>query len=162
MTEFRKPLPGQKKPFAAEITFFDEGQQRVMLQKQLADYYRYFLETQEGLERATIDENKNLAMTALETFRALFCDVDQFRDDISAKAFLSSMTSEKDETVLQKLCDWRELLLESLHLENGIVTLDADQVEDLTEKVEPFTKTPPDLAEDISAPAAWPLVQMVK
>ncbi|KAI9873628.1 MAG: hypothetical protein M1830_010773 [Pleopsidium flavum] len=162
VTEIRRTLPNQNQPFAADITFFDEAVRRLILQKHLGNYYRYFLESQEGLDRTTIDDNKTLAMTALETFRALFCDLDEFHNDICAKTFLSALTSEKDEQVLPQLYDWTDLLLSSLHADSGTVFLQASTVEDLADLVEPFTRTPPALDEETSPPAPWPLVQIVK
>lgn len=162
MTEIRKALPGQKKPFAAEIILFDEAVRRSIIQKHVENYYRYFVESQEGLDRSTVDDNKNLAMTALETFRALFCDRDEFHDDQSAKTFLKTLKSGTDEQILLKLHGWTDTLLSMVHAENGIVYRDAYKIEDLAEQIEPFTRTPCVLNEDSSEPAPWPLVQIVR
>jgi len=149
-------------PFAAEITFFDEAVRRLILQKHLENYYRYFLESQEGLDRATMDDSKTLAMTALETFKALFCDLSEFQDDVCAKNYLSTLTSENDERILLKLYEWTDLLLCSFRADSGIVFREASTVEELADKVEPFTRTPCALEEESSVPAPWPLVQIVK
>lgn len=162
VTEIRKALPGQRKPFAAEILLFDEAERRSIIQKHVENYYQYFVESQEDLDRALVDNNKLHAMTALETFRALFCDRDEFLDDRCATAFLKNLKSGKDKQVLLKLHGWTDTLLSTLHAENGIVCRDAHTMEELSEQIEPFTRTPCVLNEDSSAPAPWPLVRIVR
>jgi len=136
---------------------FDEAERRSIIQKHVENYYQYFVESQEGLDRSLVDHNKLHAMTALETFRALFCDRDEFHDDRCAMAFLR-----RDKQVLLKLHEWTDTLLSTLHAENGIVCRDAHTIEELSEQIEPFARTPCVLSEDSSEPAPWPLVRIVR
>lgn len=118
----------------------------------------------EELDEDTAQAYEMAARTALECLTALFRDHEEFADEESAAEFLNTATSAEDPTLLSKLVRWKDSLLHRLGVDDdGVTRFEACELLDITEKIQPFTKTVYKTdAAGRQQPSPWPLVKIVR
>lgn len=89
-TEYSCAFPNQRKAFAASIRYFDIKKIRTVLKGMLDDYNLFVFENDRDWDDDQRTQFKRAMQNALKTFRVLFCDLEQFKDDQVAKEYLKS------------------------------------------------------------------------
>jgi len=146
-------------PFTAEILYYPVSRCRELLHEQLRAY-RLFHFQKDGVWNA--DQEKKYARaadTALETFRTLFCDHEQFESPRSAKGSLQSDFLESRNGLLETMVGWFQEHFHGYSTENDASYQQfADNSADgLNRLVDPLT-TPNHRMDE---PSLWPLVEKV-
>jgi len=126
------------------------------------EYFEYYREPHEDLEPAEKEEGLHLATTALEAFRALFCNHRDFATDEAATEFLSTAKSASDPVILTQLIARVKQLLATEQVFDGIGAGNADTAEELGQLIERFVK-PVSVADgDPPRASLWPIVRIVR
>jgi hypothetical protein len=105
-------------------------------------------------------ENYTDIRTVLDTFRALFCDLEEFETEEKAQEYLDCNGSESNEGALEKLAAYAQGVI-SDHLNGQYhVSVDASTVEELLFKLQPY---PYSLSgeEGQTSSSPWPLVSVI-
>lgn len=102
--------------------------------------------------------------TAIETFKAIFGNRDELRDEEAINGFLAAATSADNRYILHTLYKWMEAAMTQYGAEEGLLHLTAHTVEELSRKMEPFVRTCTHILGDEggSSPSLWPLVEIVR
>ena len=164
ITEYGPPWPSQKTPFRAEVTFLGREEVRKMIRDQFKAYYDYQFGDQAAMEPDALDELGAAHETAIETFKALFSNKDDFSDDDTIEDFFSTATSAEDRHILQTLNAWLDATMAEYGADDGLIYFDANTSEELASRVQHFVKTCTD-REDFQhrpAPSLWPVVEIIR
>ena len=163
ITEYKNAWPGQKTPFRAEIIFYGLDKIRTIIQDNFRAYYNYSIADIENEDQETKEELSACQETALETFKALFANRDEFRNEEKIKNFFGTAKSERDKDILQILQKWVEKIMIQHGANDEVLCLNAHTVEDLASEVQPFANTCP-YRDDDGRPtlSLWPLVEIVR
>ena len=164
ITEYKNAWPGQKTPFMAEIKFYGLDKIRTIIRHEFGAYYNYSIADIGNESQETQDELSACQETAVEIFKALFADREEFCNEDAIEDFFSTATSAEDRNVLNTLVKWVERIMIEYGANDGLLRLNAYSVEELAGKVAPFTKTCTSMANDEGrlSPSLWPLVEIVK
>lgn len=126
------------------------------------DFCRHKLEPRDDLDDEAVEELQSRCNTALEVFQALFGDRAEFADPLSISTFLNGATDKGNQYLLDRLITWADALVSKYTKKDGTVFRKAYTVAELTNQVEPFTKTVNTLEGETPTPSPWPLVGVVK
>jgi hypothetical protein len=97
-------LSWQNSPFAAEIRYFPMKECRQLLEELLGQYNFYTFEKEEDWTDEDRNEYSQLADTAIQTFRTLFCGSTEFRSQAAAENVLSySYTNDRKQGLLDTM-----------------------------------------------------------
>lgn len=148
----------------AEIKFYGLDKIRIIIQHEFRAYYNYSIADIDNEDQETQDELCVCHETAVETFKALFANRDEFRNEDAIEGFFSTATSAEDKDILHTLHNWVEGIMTEYGADDGLICLNAHTVEELARKVEPFAKTCTNFANDQGrlTPSLWPLVEIVR
>ena len=133
-----------------------------IIQEHFKEYFQHYYESTEELDDAAMEESEHRASTAVEAFRAMFCDRKEFATDEAATAFLSLAESADDTILLNKLYSWTKQLMSSEKVIDGIATRCADTAVELGGYLERFVKTVSVPEGEPAVHSAWPLVKIVR
>lgn len=164
ITEYKQAWPGQKTPFMAEIKFYGLDKIRNIVQHEFRAYYNFTIADIDDENEETQDELSACQETAVEIFKALFANREEFHDEDTIEDFFSTATSADDRKILNTLIKWVQRIMVEHGANDGSLCLNADSVEELADKVAPFTKTCTYVANDEGRlnPSLWPLVEIVR
>ncbi|MCJ1399570.1 hypothetical protein MMC11_002772 [Xylographa trunciseda] len=162
VTEYCKAWPMQKQPFAAEIVFFEPTKRQAIIREHFRDYYVHYCESLDGLDRDAYEESEHRASTGFEAFRALFRNRAEFATDQAATLFLSSATSENDETILDQLFSWTQQLVLMEEAASGLASYFADTAEELGGKLKRFVQTVSFPQGFDQVASFWPIIRIVR
>lgn len=158
-TEYSCAFPKQRKAFAASIRYFDIKKIRHVLQGMLEDYNLFVFENDRDWDDDQRTQFKRAMQNALKTFRVLFCDLEQFKDDQLAKDFLKTNWEVQSVNALGMFLDSCEKKLkDKITFEHGYAEfIEASTRVKLRDMIDPLTgaKAKGD------QPALWPLVRYV-
>ncbi|KAK5017572.1 hypothetical protein LTR39_001472 [Cryomyces antarcticus] len=109
-------------------------------------------------EEKEIYQSKYLA--ALQTFRELFCERDEFADEQKTHGYLKAAYVEPRVVVLERLTSWcQEQLQEYNNYEGGYShVVEKDTVQDLAEDLDSYVSS----SNSPRTAALWPLVDKVE
>ncbi|MCJ1396569.1 hypothetical protein MMC18_009460 [Xylographa bjoerkii] len=162
VTEYQNAWPMQKKPFAAEIVFFEPTKREAFMREHFRDYYVHYCEPIDELDNDALEESEHRASTGFEAFRALFRDRAEFATDQAAILFLSSATSENDSTILDQIFSWTQQLVLAEQAASGLASYSADTAEELGGKLKRFVQTVSFPMGYDQVASLWPIVRMVR
>lgn len=164
ITEYKHAWAGQKTPYMAEIKFYGLDKIRTIIQNEFRAYYNYSIADIHSADQETQGELSEGRETAVETFKALFANRDEFCTEEAIEGFFETATSAKDQYILHTLHKWVEGLMREYGADEGVLCLNAHAVEELVNKIEPFSKTPTSMADDEGRrnPSLWPLVEIIR
>ena len=147
----------------AEIKFYGLDKIRTIIQQNFQAYYNYSIADIDNVDKETHDELSAYQETALETFKALFANKDEFGSEDGIEDFFSTAKSAGDKDILHILQTWVEMIMIECGANDGLLWLNAYSVEELAGKVEPFANTCPYVDDDgRPTPSLWPLVEIVR
>lgn len=163
ITEYKNAWPGQKTPFRAEIIFYGLDKIRTIIQHNFRAYYKYSIANIDNEDQESKEELSACQETALETFKALFANRDEFRHEEKIRNFFRPANSEGDKDIIHTLLKWVEKIMIQYDANDGMLCLNAHTVEELAGEVEPFANTCPYVDDDgRPTPSLWPLVEIVR
>ncbi|CZT23891.1 uncharacterized protein RCC_09606 [Ramularia collo-cygni] len=158
-TEYSSAFPTQRKAFAASIRYFDIKKIRSVLEGMLDDYNLFTFENDRDWDDEQRTQFKRAMQNALKTFRVLFCDLTEFKDDNVAKEFLKANWQDTSVDAIGMFLDSCEKKLkDKITLNLGYAEfIEASTRTRLRDLVDPLTgaKAKGD------KPALWPLVRYV-
>lgn len=160
-TEYECPFPGQTKKFAAKIEYFSMRDISNLLNKMIQDFFTWTFIRPSDLDAEEMQELQRLCTSAFNTFRALFCDKEEFESQTAGAEWLrSKYAAANKEEALSTLIEWcRELLGENEADESGnIEYTDADTQDELLEQLTPMVTS----NSQYETPAVWPLVRKIR
>lgn len=148
----------------AEIRFYGLDKIRTIIQHEFRAYYDYTIAKIGNQNQETQEELSECQETAVETFKALFANRYEFRNDEAIEDFFSCATSAEDKNILHILHKWVEGTMIEYGADEGLLCLNAHTAEELAGKVEPFANTCTDVKNDEGrqTPSLWPLVEIVR
>lgn len=147
----------------AEIRFYGLGKIRTIIQHEFRAYYNYSIADIDNKDQETREELSACQETALETFKALFANRDEFRNEEAIECFFSTAKSAEDNDILHILQKWVEMTMVEYEADNGLLCLNAHTGEELAGKVEPFANTCTDVDDKgRPIPSLWPLVKIIR
>ncbi|KAF2478666.1 hypothetical protein BDY17DRAFT_56323 [Neohortaea acidophila] len=129
-----------------------------MLQEQLWDYnvYQFERDQQWAPEIVTGYQLKN--QNAFKTFRTLFCDLLEFKDNDRARETLEKAYNKNDNRLLEKIVGSCEEKLRNKITDQGYFEWRAaNTLEALRKKIDPLTLS----GRKFDQPALWPLIRQV-
>lgn len=148
----------------AEIKFYGLDKIRNIVQHEFRAYYNFTIANIDDENQETKDELSACQETAVEIFKALFANREEFRNEDTIEDFFGTAESAKDRDMLNTLIKWVERIMVEYGANDGLLCLNAYSVEELAGKVAPFTKTCTHVANDEVRPypSLWPLVEIVR
>jgi hypothetical protein len=135
---------------------------KTIIKDHLREYFEHYCEPCEDLEPAEQEEGLHLADTALEAFRALFCNHKDFATDEAAMKFLSTAKSASDPVILTQLIARVKQLMATEQVVDGIGAGNADTAEELGQLIERFVKTVSVPEGEPPRASLWPIVRIVR
>lgn len=158
-TEYSSAFPNQRKSYAASIRYFDIAKIKQVLEVMLGDYNLFAFESDKDWDDDQRTQFKRAMQNALKTFRVLFCDLKEFKDDQVAKDFLkSNWEDESVDAISMFLESCEKKLKDKITFKHGYAEfVEAGTRIKLRELVDPLmgAKAKGD------KPALWPLVRHV-
>lgn len=148
----------------AEIKFYGFDKIRNIVQHESRAYYNFTIANIDDEDQETKVELSACQETAVETFKALFANRKEFRDEDTIENFFSTAESVEDRNILNTLIKWVERIMVEYGANDGLLCLNAYSVEELAGKVAPFANTSTHVANDEGRlnPSLWPLVEIVR
>lgn len=164
ITEYQTAWPRQKSAFMAEIVFYRKDKIMSIVQNEFRAYYEYSFGDLDKVDDATQELMHAHYVTAIETFKAVLADRDEFRDDEAIESFFAVASSADDRIILQTLNKWIEATVIQYGAEEESLYLTAHTVEELSRKTEPFVRTCTHKSgyNGGPCPSLWPLVEIVR
>lgn len=146
-------------PYAAEIRYYDIDRCRQLLGEQVRAYNVYTFEFDNAWEAREKVENEQAASTALDIFRTLFCDQEEFESTGAAKEHLQACYPDDCEALVETMIGWCEDHFVEHEKEDGagFERCTGENVTELNEQVDPLVAPNHTLDE----PSLWPLVEKV-
>ena len=138
ITLFIHKLRDQKKAFAAEIRYSDIGTCKALLQEQLDNFNRFCYHFDDGWLDEQKKDYERSSLTAMKTFRSLFCNRAEFESPRAAKEFLDRHRNAVA-TALDTFVAWsRELFAKYTTVDGAAVQrFEADTATELNEQLSP-------------------------
>lgn len=150
----------------AEIKFYGLDKIRTIIQHEFRAYYNYKFADTDVEDQELQEELCASHEIAVETFKALFANKNEFRDEDAMEEFLRTARSAEDKNMLRILHSEVEKILIEYGADNGLLCLHAKSVEELAGKVAPFAKTCTNIFmandEGCLTPSLWPLVEIIR
>ena len=148
----------------AEIKFYGLDKIRKVIEHEFRAYYNYSIADISHEHQEIQEELSVCHETAVETFKALFAEKEEFRTDDAMEEFFKAATSAEDKNMLRILYKWVEGIMLRYGADDGVLCLDAHGVEELAGKVGPFAQTVTSMVEDDfrRSPSLWPLVEIIR
>lgn len=159
-TEYSGAFLKQRKAFAATIRYFDIKKIGQMLRGMLEDYNVFVFENDRDWDEDQRTLFKRAMQNALKTFRVLFCDLDQFKDDQAAKEYLKSNYEDKAVNVISMFLESCEKKLkDKITFDNGYAEfIETSTRIKLRDMIDPLTGA----RARSDRPALWPLVRCAR
>lgn len=126
------------------------------------DYRSFHNEDHAELDDDELNEMELRSNTAAEVLQGLFFDHEEFFDDDATSQFMKDASEKGDAYVLQTFRNWTNDLLSGANAKDDTVQLNASNVEELADVIEPYVKTAASLDEDDRPVSYWPLVRLVR
>ncbi|KAF2160980.1 hypothetical protein M409DRAFT_28586 [Zasmidium cellare ATCC 36951] len=158
---YEKVAASQKHDFSARIEYFDIEAVKKMLEDAIMDFQAYFNEADKNWDNEEKKNRKKRAMTTVSLFRAVFCDLTNFRTDGDAERWLNELCSFPNE-VEEKAQGFVDLVEGRMNSRFGdserVIYQDAMNQHDLRSWLDP------NLSEDNvgEEPLLWPFVKQVR
>ena len=132
------------------------------LASHFATWYHYRADAEDKNDDDEAQATHMEAESAVQFFRALFCDKEDFSSDELAKKFLRCAKSDSDPEILDRLRGWLQGLLDRAGVEQNRLIVEADDMKTLSTKIQAYarTATANDSADQV--PSLWPLVKIIK
>ncbi|EME48195.1 hypothetical protein DOTSEDRAFT_51419 [Dothistroma septosporum NZE10] len=157
-TEYSGPFDAQKKDFAASIRYFDIKKIRKMLKEQLREYNLYTFDFDKDWDDDTRTQIKRAMQSALRTFMVLFCDLQEFKEQETAKDFLKRNHQGEIDAIQVFVESCESKLKSKITVDDGYAEfVEASTLAKLRELVDPLMGARPKNGQ----PALWPLVKHV-
>ncbi|TKA67263.1 hypothetical protein B0A49_04118 [Cryomyces minteri] len=140
VVEYRSKFEEQEAEYYAQVRYFDEESIKNLLREHLEDYYLFMEESSNDWtsEEKEIYHSKYLA--TLQTFRALFCERDEFADEQKTRGYLKAAYVEPRVVVLEKLTSWCQEQLQEYNDNKGgySYVVEKDTIQDLAEDLDSY------------------------
>jgi hypothetical protein len=160
-TYYMHRLPWQSSAFAAEIRYYPVEECRQLPEELLGQYNFYTFEKDEDWTNDQRNEYSQLADTAIQTFRTLFCGSTEFRSQAAAENVLSySYSNDRKQGLLDTMVVSCKEAFASHPEENGaaFTRFAANTASELRSCTDPLTA--PYHSRDTHS--LWPLVESVQ
>lgn len=147
----------------AEIKFYGLDKIRTIIQHEFQAYYNFSIANIDDEDQEIRDELSACQETALEIFKALFANTEEFSNEDTIEDFFSNAKSAGDKDILRILQKRIETTMIECGVEDGLLCLNAHTEDELGGKIEPFANTCTDVDDKgRRTPSLWPLVEIVR
>lgn len=159
-TEYECPFPGQTTELAAKVQYFDIPAIRILLTRLVDDYNVWHFDKPEELRDDEERELKRRSISAMKTFRSLFCDKIELQSTRAATEFFEESHDSTGPDAVAVMTGWCESLLADTQdpEEESAGYLTADTQHDLVQQLKPLTTS----SARYEKPALWPLVKNIR
>lgn len=161
MTEFRQPLPGQARPFAAEVLWHDDKAIGKFLKEQLKNFRRMCEPDAawSSEERREFEKDRN---TAEELLHVLFSDRDEFASKRACRKYLTENQLLPLPDAIQQLTSWITDTISKQGREGGITKVEASTSLELRQMLSPYMRHQEGRSSAKRPASFWPLVRCVR